>query len=527
MKEIVVDETFIRRMEQYRVPNRDLGMIGACSISVVVFAEKMLGIRLYAWQVYVLKDMQEAIFHRKRKYVDAYYTNDGNRDADIDLPEFSIICSRQIGKSLLDAILGFWVALFNHAPCDRGRNSVVGIASISDEQAKKLLSSIKKLIIIGDSFMRTQYTTEDGKPQFGKEFFSDLLDTNGNSADTITFKPYNARVHKKYILKDSVLGSTLNSYPPTAKVLGNTYSLTIQDECGKTDKMTDEFHEDYMYPTGNAHQAVRLYNSTGWVTSGFFYRMIDPDDIFAPIPGLKKYMFTIDAVRIEDPTYHSTIMKKIRQKNADGKTAEVQRGYYCRFPKGDKNFFDSEDIHAMFQDYSMYEEYKGECDLGIDFGGQTKSQTVLTISKYDEKTEKIMRLWHKEYEVGKDDTIVDDIKDAMRYFNIQRIITEDIPQADYKIREMRDQGWEVYAMSPRAEKVKKYTAFRTKLHRGDIASYEDEPLRTEMLALESGSGSKQSTIQHAPGYSDDRIDSFKLSTYFFLGEENSFSFYRF
>ncbi len=38
----------------------------------------------------------------------------------------------------------------------------------------------------------------------------------------------------------------------------------------------------------------------------------------------------------------------------------------------------------------MYEEYKGECDLGIDFGGQRKSQTILTISKLDPETSKAL-----------------------------------------------------------------------------------------------------------------------------------------
>ena len=51
IKEIVVDKAFIKKMDKYREPNKDLGLIAACSENVVVFAEKMLGVTLYAWQV--------------------------------------------------------------------------------------------------------------------------------------------------------------------------------------------------------------------------------------------------------------------------------------------------------------------------------------------------------------------------------------------------------------------------------------------------------------------------------------------
>ena len=80
-------------------------------------------------------------------------------------------------------------------------------------------------------------------------------------------------------------------------------------------------------------------------------------------------------------------------------------------------------------------------------------------------------------------------------------------------------------MNFRAEKVKKYGAFRSMMNKGLIRSFIDDSLKTEMLSMEVTSGSRQSVIQHAPGYSDDEIDSFVLSAYFFLVEDSGLEFF--
>jgi hypothetical protein len=57
------------------------------------------------------------------------------------------------------------------------------------------------------------------------------------------------------------------------------------------------------------------------------------------------------------------------------------------------------------------------------------------------------------------------------------------------------------------------------LNRGRIQTYVDDALKTEMLSMEFSQGSKQSVIKHAPGYTDDIIDSFVMSAYFFVDVE--------
>ena len=379
---------------------------------------------------------------------------------------------------------------------------------------------------MGDRFIRDTYKDASGASMFGRYeggeyvgLFEDLLDDKEpNNTTTVTFKPYNADKHGPFLLFGSKAGSAIKSYAPTAAVLGETASLVIEDEAGMSDRIDDQFHYDYLYPTGNSTDAVRIYTSTPWISSGFFYRMVDPDGIYADNKATVM-TFTIDCVRLENPKYYETVMKTVRQLNADGKTDEVQRAYYCRFVKGESAYFNPQDVFAVFSENTdMFTTFKEPCDLGVDFGGQVTSRTILTCS-YLDKEGIIRRLYSKAYPVGLDNELIEDIRQLRKLFNIQRIIVDDCPAGQVFIRQMEDAGWEVHRMAFRADKVKKYGAFRVQLKRGKIKSYRDEELKTEMLALENTPGARQSLIQHAPGYTDDLIDSFLMSTYFFIEDE--------
>jgi hypothetical protein len=508
LKATTVDEVYIKLMNEYRQVEQGKGLLEQCNKNIVLFADKMLGIRLYAWQIDFLTRISKAIEGN-------YFTK-----------EFLAITSRQIGKSMSVSLLVFWACVFNKYPGTLHNNTIAGVISASDVQAKKLLYEIKKLVRSGDRYMATTYLDEKGEPQFGDKFFSKLLDdAEPNNTTTITFKAYNPKVHGEYLLKDSRSGSMVKSYPPTPIVLGETFTIVIEDEAGMTDRIDDQFHYDYIYPTGNSTNAIRIYTSTPWTPSGFFYRLADPADEFPDHPA-DRLMFDIDALKIEAPEMYETIMTKtIGQMNKDGKIDEVQRAYYCRFVKGEKSYFNSENIFKIFtKEYQMLEAYLGQCDMGIDFGGQVTSKTVVTISRQDDKGH-IERLYCRSYEVGKDLSLLDDVQDLLSRFNVQRIIPDDCPAGDFLIRTMIDKGWNVYPMNFRTDKVKKYGAFRAALNRGEMTSYEDSALKTEMIALEQTEGNKQSYIMHAPGYTDDLIDSFVMSCYFFVQEDEGFNYF--
>ena len=511
LSETVVDEAFIELMNEYRKKPEGKGLIEACSESVVLFSEYMLGFRLYSWQVRWLVDIQQAIEDRRLKVK-------SNR-------EFLALTSRQIGKSTALAILYVWACTFNKLPGTLHNNTQACIVSATDQQSKKLLHEIEKMLKHGDRFMAATYLDENQQPRFGKKFFTALLDAReANNTTTITFKAYDHEKHGEYLLKGSTAGSVIKSFPPTAVVLGETFSLLAEDEAGLTERITDQFHEEYAYPTGNSTDAVRLYTSTPWVPSGFFYRLADPNEEYTSHPA-ERVLFSIDAIRIENPKYREDVQKTIDQKNKDGHTDEVQRAYYCRFVKGEASYFNPERIKELFtNEYQALEVYSGECDCGIDYGGQVTSKTSVTISCL--KDGKIRRLYHRKYEVGKDLSLLDDIANLKTRFNIQRIIPDDCPAGDFLNRIMIEQkAWNVTPMNFRAEKVKKYGAFRAALNRGEIESFVDDDLKTEMLAMEFNQGKVQSIIMHAPGYTDDMIDSFVMSTYYYVEEDSGFKYY--
>ncbi len=515
LSETVVNEEFIQSMQVHR-QKPDKALIEACSENIVLFSEHMLGLKLYAWQIFFLMKLQLAL-----------YNNELTR-------EYVGLTSRQIGKSTAVAVFSLWCSIFNKYPGTVHNNTVIGIISASDVQAKKLLYEIKKFIRSGDKYMAVTYLDNESKPVFGEKFFSKLLDdAEPNNMTTITFKAYKEKTHGPFILKGSFSGSMIKSYPPTSAVLGETFTVVIEDEAGKTDKIDDQFHYDYIYPTGNSTNAIRVYTSTPWTPSGFFYRLADPMDEFVEHPA-DRVMFTIEAIKLENPAYYKTVMKTINQMNLDGKTDEVQRAYYCRFVKGESSFFDTDAIANMFSpEYQEASRYPNPCDMGIDFGGQVTSKTVITISTLNED-HTIVRLYSHSYDVGKDLNLLEDIQELLTRFNVDRIIPDDCAAGFHLIEKMKLKGWNVQprnastgraGMNFSSDKVKKYSAFRAALKRGEVKSYIDDNLKTEMLALEYNQGLKQSMIMHAPGYTDDLIDSFLMSTYFYIQEDEGFNYY--
>lgn len=510
LKETVVDEKFIKDMKELVESNKKGGLIEACSNSLGLFAKYMLGFELRAWQVRFLKDVELGIH------------------GEISDRKFLALTSRQIGKTTAISILALWVAIFNKLPGGVFNSSQVGVISISDDQAKKVVREIKKLLKLGDKTM-SSYKNEDGSLKFGKGFFSALLsETKGdpNNMTTITFKDYEESVHGPFLLKGSKQGSFIKSFPPTTIILGNTYSLILIDEAGRSEKMTDLIYYDYILPTADEMDAIMVFTSTPWVLSGFFYRFSNPNDDYEDVEGMRRFLFTIDAIKVELPDRFKRIKKQVDEMILDGKKDEVDRAYYCKFVKGESSYFTPKSVFDVFSEgYELVEGFSGPCDLGLDFGGQSTSRTVITISALGEDGV-VRRLYKKVYGVQEDLSVIDDVAELMTRFNIQRIIPDDCPQGDYFIRLMVDRGWDVHPMNFRSEKVKKYGAFRAAMNRGEVKSFKDDDLKTEMLALEINSGQRNSYIQHAAGYSDDLIDSFVMSCYFFVVEEGGFDFFK-
>jgi len=542
----VADESFIERMSVFRTVPKGVKLLEGSSLNPVFFASRMLGVTPYSWQVLVMELFRRAVIDRldylsssdevvssdsvvKNVVVSVVELLSGDLSLRIDDKEFVIITSRQIGKSTMLAMLSLWVTIFNRVPSGLSNSTSVVIVSASDEQARTLLYEIRKLLLMGDLHM-SQYLDDKGVSLFGESYFSDLLSTDDpNNTTNITFKHHSKGLHGDYLLAGSLRGSSIRSYPPTAKVLGSTASVIFVDEAGMYERISDRFFYDYLYPVGNSTNALRAYTSTPWEPIGFFYRMVDPDDVYHNNDDYLVIAFTIEAIKIENPKYYSTVMKTINGLLADGKRDEVSRAYYCRFVKGNSGFFDIEKIPEVFDsDLFMLESFSGVCDLGIDVGGMTNSHTVVTISHYDEDSGVISRLYHRKYPVMDDLSLLPDVADLMKVFNVQRVIIDYAPSSEHLVQKIeRDYHWDLVKMSFRKDKISKYNALRDRLHRGLVKSYVDEDLMKEFNGFIYTRGSTQSNIGHAPGYNDDMLDSFLISCFNFLDTDVSNEFFDF
>lgn len=499
-------------LDSMRSPgDKSLSLIEACSKSVVVFAEHMLGMTLYYWEIDFLSHLQGFIV---------------NGDYSMALA----LTSRQIGKSTSLAIFATWASFFNVKPDKRFKSTQVLIVSRSFDQAKKLLREIKRTFQDGDRFMRTKYVDADDKPLFGDKFFSGRLSKeDSNNATMINWRRYDESKDGEFILKGSNATSGIRCYPPTDVVLGETFTIGMVDEAGhKT--IEDDWWFDSLKKTGDANKAVWIFTSTPWQPSGFFYEYCDIDDK-NKTGYVMKFVYTIDTLKYDMDAgneyaalQYEGVMQDIERDKALGKFNSIKRGYYCEFVKGETSFFDPLKVKEVFsKELEKVSAFSQPCDLGVDFGGKSKGST-LCIS-YLNDSDEVVRLWDSSYNHGADNDMINDIEFLFSVFNIQRIVPDDCPQGEYRIQEMVAKGWEVTPMSFRSEKVAKYHAFKLMVNKGLVKSYDDDKLKEEMITLEYSKNTKQSYIQHAAGYSDDLIDAFLLSSYHFLNIDDKVTFY--
>jgi hypothetical protein len=457
----------------------------------------MLGVTLYGWQWKVTRQLVK-----------------GNK-------RIILNTSRQIGKSFLVGVIALWYVVFNKGASSQFKNTKVGIISATEGQAKKLLLDVKNLMRVGDVHCRLAYSKRP-EDVFHAGLFSSLIDNSKNAANSstcITFVPFD----KKFglFLEGSTIGSFVKSLPPTDIVRGETFDVVIVDEASKVD---DEIYNMAISKTGDKYDATRFITSTPYGRSGFYYEYFDPDDRLSS-RSWTRFWFSVDAIKLDDPADYKRRLSDIKEQNELGKNLTVRQEYYGDFVQSEQSFFNPRKVEQIFDaDFMPTESYGGECDMGLDFGGLKKSRTVLTISHLTEDGA-IKRIWHHAYEVRQDASILEDIADLKKRFNIQRIIVDDCPEGDYKIREMEEKGWDITRMQFARDKVRKYGDFRSMLNRAQVLSYHDAELAGEMKALSVAKGRERTKIQPPPGYSDDLIDSFVMSAYHYSQQDDGFEFY--
>jgi hypothetical protein len=300
-------------------------------------------------------------------------------------------------------------------------------------------------------------------------------------------------------------------------VYGETFTLLIIDEAALID---DHFFYDTVKPTANAANAPKLYTSTPQEASGFFYDYChNAEDL-----EIDLLAFDIEAIKEEDTVTYESTKKEIEQLNKAGKVDEIRRSYYCEWAQGESSYFNPDDVDTVFTDkLSKTTEFDKPVDVGVDFGGSGSSRTAITVSHFDEDKDQIVRVWHKRYGQNDDMSLISDLEFVMDVFNVQRIIPDDCPEGRHRINIMqREKGWNVRPWNFSRQKAEKFSAFRSAVRQGRVASYTDDELRKEMKALKAREARRTTIIEAPDRYNDDLIDSFVMSAYFFLDNETGF-----
>ncbi|WP_298752974.1 terminase family protein [uncultured Arcobacter sp.] len=413
-----------------------------------------------------------------------------------------------LGKSTALAIMALWAVVYNMFPIESKANiTQIGIVSRTEEQSKKLLSDIRTFMYSGDDHISK---ITGGKV---KKFFTNFISTKKEDANSKTELTFRDPISTKIIGKIICL-------PPTDRVRGYTFSQLYLDESAFFE--SDDFFMEIAFPTLSITKGKMVMTSTPNGQRGFFFKVFDPFEQFGDNPEFKRLW--LHWTMIENPEHRAEIQKKKEMMYAIGEGKKFEQEYDASFTAAVNNYFDPEVVDdATDKSLQKWADYSKPCDMGVDFG-MVNSNTVITISRLGD--DKIARLiWHYVYPHGEDNSLVLDIKELIPKYNIQRVIVDDCPEGYHFIQRMVEEGINVKKMSFRGEKVKKYGQFRAKLSSGKIKFYKSDELISQMKALQEEETVRSTRISKPPSGSDDFIDSFVMSCYYFVDDNKKVKFY--
>ncbi|MAH48760.1 hypothetical protein CMI37_23235 [Candidatus Pacearchaeota archaeon] len=404
----------------------------------------------------------------------------------------SVCSSRQVGKSLALALFALKAIDLNIFPSGVANKTHVGIISATEEQSKKLMLEIQRLIRIGDDNVMS---VTNGKVI---NYFSNKIDKGQaatNNKTTITFTN----------------GNSITCLPPTDRVRGYSFSYVFVDEAAFLEN--DDIFFDSIEPTVSRTNGTIVLTSTPNGQRGFYFDIFDPEDI-REVHDYTRLWIHYEEVLEGELKEQIDIKRDLYYQT--GREKHFEQEYDALFTAQVSSFFESEDVDKVFSDTTLYKRvsYSGECDCSIDFG-MVNSHTVVTVSMLT-KQDTIIRLYHHQYPYGEDDNLIKDLTLLKERFNIQRFIPDDCPQGYHTIQKMKEIGWNVKPMSFRRDKVGTYNEFRAWTRQGKIFSYKDRSLEVEMKALQEEDTPRSTAIHKPSGGTDDLIDAFVMSSKYFI-----------
>jgi hypothetical protein len=401
------------------------------------------------------------------------------------------VTSRQIGKSTALAVFALKAAVYNKRPAGFNKKTHVGIVSASEEQSKKIMLEIRRLIQMGDEQVSRSTSNKILK------YYTHQVSSNQNSANnktTITFKN----------------GNTIVCLPPTPRIRGYSFSYVFVDEAAFIDDNAIFF--EYIEPTTANTNGVIVMTTTPNGQQGWFYDLFDPDEKLSD-SEYKKLWIHYTTLEVEDPDYFKGIESKKKFYYETGRDKEFEQEYDALFTSQTTAFLDNASVDEMINPELMrVDTFRGDCDVGLDFG-MVQSNTVITISTIVDGVSRL--IYDYEYK-GDDDTLLNDMIALKDRFNIQRVVADDCPEGHYMIQMLENEGFNVTRMNFRAEKIKKYMAMKQKIKKGEIQIYPQKELVAQLKSLQQIEKPSSTAIEKPSGGRDDYPDSLLLSLYHFL-----------
>ena len=412
-----------------------------------------------------------------------------------------IVCkSRQTGVSTAIEIFAIHCAVENLYPSSIFQNTKIGIVSKSNDQAKQVLLSIKRIMQMADFKNNNTY-------------FRDLLDDNRNSPNnstTITLKNKN----------------TIMCFPPTDAIRGYPFDVVIVDEGAYVD---DIIFRDAISPTVSKTGGKIIVSSTPNGQKGYFFETFDPYEKHQDHEYVRYWIYW---KHCEDLQQIRLIKQLYRTALAEGTLLNFDQEYNALFTADESSFFDSIDVDkAIDKTIAMEYKYKETpCVIGLDYG-QTKSKTAITIkTKRNGKLVTLFQWAQLEFDENllMDSTFEHSIPNLLERYDVKTIVVDDCSQAYRTNMEMETRGYPIRryqwgkGIRDMHSKHRFYYGYRANLKKGNIVYPEIREMIVEMKQLQE-TAMKIGTQIHKPknGF-DDRIDSEIMASIPYIDDEGDF-----
>ncbi len=442
-----------------------------CRDDPTVFAYHLLGIIPYLYQYLLLEKVKG-----KKKRI-------------------ALISSRQLGKTLILAVVALWAAYYNTMPSGLHQETKVIIISKSENQAKKIIYEIKNLINLGDKKFAIR-SREYRKDVLSKE----LAEGQPQTSTQITFNN----------------GSTIKSLSPTDGARGFTADLLIIDEFAYIEE--DLFY-DVFEPTTSAVDGMIIMASTPSGCQGLGYKIFDPYNERKSNPYARLW---IPWWYCENPIQKALIEEKKEQWIEEGKIRNFQQEYEAKFTVSETSFFDATKIDdAVDRDMAEVMEWHSEpCSLGLDYGWKS-ARTAMTIPSLGSDGIIRVRMTHAYPTDGSDVNLFDDVGKLKERFNIVHIIPDDCSMGYLTNQKMVNKGWPVTLYNFRtdqnaAERNRGYYMLRTAINTGKVRLSNNPEMIKELKMLLEIRKTVNVSIKAPPGQRDDLADSLCMACYPFL-----------